>query len=290
MPMYKTHAIMSDKSNNYIDKRIDLNVEDLKTFSFGPDSLIYTDPILFNTQHNRNSKLFFECLIKSIKHNKQLDNSELISFLYGQLSHFILDYNFHPYIYYLSSDLKTSRIIGPHVQIELWLDSYIMNKYGINSKNYLNKDSIKNKKAKQIIDDVYYKIFRSLFTSNKYNIGFKITNSLEKDLRRDKKLNLLLQRCNVGDFNYYDDNMIIDYFLNCERARWTHPVSGVSHNESIDELWNNSVADYIEAIECVNKYLYDDKELDVRLLHDNVSYDTSMEHDTPRRFVYTKKY
>ena len=99
MPTYKTHAIHIAKCNNYIDKRINLDLEDLKTFAIGPDSLVFTDPIAFNLQHNKDSRFFFRYLMNEIKQQHELDNPELISFLYGQLSHFILDTTFHPYIY-----------------------------------------------------------------------------------------------------------------------------------------------------------------------------------------------
>ena len=98
MPTYKTHAIHIIKCNDYIDKRIDLDLEALKVFSFGPDSLVFTDPLIFNIQHNRDSRYFFEYLMNEIKNQGYLDNPEIISFLYGQMLYFTPElYPFDPW-------------------------------------------------------------------------------------------------------------------------------------------------------------------------------------------------
>ena len=65
MPTYKTHAIHITKCNDYIDKRIDLDLEDLKAFSFGPDSLVFTDPITFN----ESGKLIERRFVHPAKHS-----------------------------------------------------------------------------------------------------------------------------------------------------------------------------------------------------------------------------
>ena len=50
--------------------------------------------------HNNKSKDFFKNLINYIKYNHLENDPEIIAFLYGFLSHYILDSTMHPYIIY----------------------------------------------------------------------------------------------------------------------------------------------------------------------------------------------
>ena len=289
MPNYKTHSIHSDKTYDYIDKRIILDRESIKVYSFGPDTLFFTDPIVFNTQHNKDTKLFFECLIKMIKENKELDNPELISFLYGQINHFILDVTFHPYINYLTTNYKNNILIDQHLQFELWLDSYIMNKYKIFDKKYFKKRSFLNKKTRQIIDLVYQKIYKCFFASNKYDAGISAFITIEQDIRRNKTITSTLNNISIADLEYSDDSNIKP-FLNNERQTWQNPINGEENVESLNELWNQSVSDYIECISDINAYLYDDKPLKNRFLTSNLSYDTALPCEVPKKLIYARKY
>ena len=47
---------------------------------------------------------------------------------------------------------------------------------------------------------------------------------------------------------------------------------------------------FIETIEEVNKHLYDDKPLDSEILLSNLSYDTALDSQIKKKFIYTKKY
>ena len=290
MPSYKTHAMFVDKTNKFVDKRINLDLNNLKVFSFGPDSLVFTDPILFNTQHNKYTKNFFESLLQKIKEEKEQDNDVLISFLYGQISHYILDYSFHPYIFYISNGLKTSRLINSHMQIELWLDSYIMNKYKMSDDKYFVPKSIHNSATRRIINEVYYKIYKSYFTSSKYDIGINMTSLIETNLRKNKSAEDIARCLNIGDFKYYKDKSCALFFLNLARERWSNPVSGEKHNESVDELWNNAVSDYLETIDAINKFLYDGEPLKETTINSDLSYDTSLPCESSKKMIYQKKY
>ncbi len=290
MPNYKTHSIHIDKCSDYIDSRIQLDKEDLKVFSFGPDTLVFTDPLTFNNQHNTKTSLFFLKLIKKIKETSSLDNKEIISFLYGQLSHFIVDLTFHPYIYYVTNNLKNNNFINSHLQYELWLDNYFMNKYKIDNKNYYKKDKIDNNDLKHIIDDIYFNVYKCVLASKKYNIGINIIKSLENNLRNNETVNYICNNLNIGDIKYSNEYSILEEFLNNDRNTWLDPITGEENIISINEIWNTSISRYIETIEDVNAYLYDDKELKNRFILSNLSYDTSLPCETKKEFIYAKKY
>lgn len=288
MPTYKTHAIHITKCNDYIDKRIALNPEDLKVFSFGPDALVFTDPIVFNMQHNKYSRYFFMSLMNEIKESYNLDNPEAIAFLYGQLSHYVLDYTFHPFVYYLTNNMKLNKIINPHMQMEFWIDNYMMDKYGIYDKEFFSKTRIEDEATRKIIDDVYFRVFKCFFASNKYEIGINALESFETNIRFNDGLAKRIK--SLADLTYEKRKKIMDCFINKERKKWLHPINGEEHHESLRELWNNSVALYIETIEDVNKYLYDGQPLRSILLESNSSYDTALDCDKPKKLVYSKKY
>ena len=287
MPTYKTHSIHIDKSSDYIDSRIELDKEDLKVFSFGPDVFALTDSNTFNTQHNKDSRYFFECLLNNIKTEKALDNKELIGFLYGELSHFIVDATFHPYIYYLTENMKSTGIINPHLQMELLLDSYFMKKYGVSSKDYYSKTGIRDLKAREVIDRVYSYIFNCLKASSKFDIGLNAILLFENAVRSNKTLATICSF--IGDFEYHDKD-VYSPFLNANRSGWLDPITGEEHEESINELWNQSVGNFIEAVDDVNRFLYDDKPLKNRFITNNLSYDTAQHCDVPKKLIYTKRY
>ena len=289
MPSYKTHSIHIDKCMPYIDKRIDLNNEDLKVFSFGPDTLVLSDYFVFNMQHNNGCKYFFLYLIQTIKNNHELDNNELISFLYGQISHYILDTSFHPYIYYITENIKRNNIINGHLQLELLLDKYIMNKYNINNKNYFKKKKIDNIKTRKIIDELYQKVYNVPLASLKYDIGINLFKTFEEN-RFNNNLNSLYNTLSANEISYSYDNDLFNNYLNQQRELWLNPITGENHYESIQEIWNNSVMLFIETIEEVNKHLYDDKPLDSEILLSNLSYDTALDSQIKKKFIYTKKY
>ncbi|MBR4178810.1 MAG: zinc dependent phospholipase C family protein [Bacilli bacterium] len=287
MPTYKTHAIHITKCNDYIDKRIDLNLEDLKVFSFGPDSLVFTDPIVFNLQHNKDSRYFFMYLLNEIKQNHELENPELIAFLYGQISHYILDYTFHPYVYYLTGNMKLNKMIHPHMQLEFWIDNYIMDKYGIYDKEFFTKTKIDDQHTRQIIDKVYFQVYKCILASNKYDIGINALESLETNVR----FNDISKRIKkLADLTYEKRKKIFEWFLNRERNTWLHPFNGEKHKESLNELWNNSVALYLETIEDVNNHLYNNKPLKNPILTSNSSYDTALDCESNKKLLFAKKY
>ena len=289
MPNYKTHSIHIDKTSDYIDSRIELDKEDLKIHSFGPDALMLTDNATFNNQHSKNSRYFFECLLNNIKTEHMQDNKDIISFLYGQLSHFIVDTTFHPYIYYLTENMKSKGIINAHAQFELWLDSYFMKKYGLLSKEYYSKTNTKDKKARQIIDRVYTYIYKCILASHKYDVGINGLLLFENNVRSNKQLAEFCKSTIIGDVEY-DDSSSIKPYLNKNRDIWMDPLTGEEHIESIDELWNTSVSNFIETIEDVNSYLYDDKPLNNRFIESNLSYDTGQNSDIQKKLIYSKRY
>ena len=69
MPNYKTHSIHGEIVFEKINKHVDIEIEDFKSYCIGPDSLILTDYRLTEIQHANKTREFFSTLINLIKAN-----------------------------------------------------------------------------------------------------------------------------------------------------------------------------------------------------------------------------
>ena len=288
MPDYKTHSIHAEKVLPFLDKRIDIDKEDLKVFSFGPDCLAVSDMAAFNIQHDKNSKYFFECLLRTVKLCKYQDNKEIIAFLYGQLEHFILDSTFHPYIYYVTPSMPRYYIANSHMTFELWLDDYFLNKYKSNEKDNYSKHNITHKLTRDFINYVYKKIYGCKHASEKYDLGINAFLTLENARKDNNQLIPNISRIlGISDISYYDSKRIHPY-LNTDRDVWYNPFNLEEHHESLNELWNKSVELYLQIVEDVNRFLYDDKELKNSIINGNLSYDTGLDCKLNKRLLVSK--
>ena len=155
MPGYKSHLVHGELLFNKINKKIDLNKEELKDNCAGPDAFMITDYKTFMMQHSCKTKEFFETLLKFIKINKLYDNPHVMSFLYGQIDHFALDTTLHPFIYYISEGYKNGIILKSHALIEMWIDDYITFKYLKNRETKINSLTV-DKTLKELIDSIRY--------------------------------------------------------------------------------------------------------------------------------------
>ena len=291
MPSYKTHSIHGELIYDDLLKYIEINKEDFKSFCIGLDSLIMTDYNTFEYFHNHNVRDYYLELLRLIKENKQLDNKELMAFLYGQLDHFVLDTVMHPLIYYMTENLKNNSILSPHAITEMNIDNYVMKKYDNNDLLYYHKLTIDNQSTAIIIDELYKK-FNVLNAPLKYSLGIILTAYFDTFIRRDIGLfsSIIPKIINLGDV-YYGDNIdkVLPY-LNLDKALWQHPETGEEFNDSFDELWEKSLNLARELIEDVNNYLYKDKEIKNSLIMDNISYDTGIPCEKGKTLKYVKKY
>ena len=97
MPSYVSHAIMAEELHNR------LKINGIKTIksSIKLSSLIPDLASKKANNHNSNTEDYILFLIKYIKDNKLFNNSEVLSMLYGIISHYYLDTYTHPFIYIL---------------------------------------------------------------------------------------------------------------------------------------------------------------------------------------------
>ena len=107
MPSSVTHSYFSVDVYNRIDKNIKNklknNIEDLKTFSQGPDPYFFYDFHLTKrskeiykinySMHHKKINDYFLSLINYINDKKYYSNGQVMAYLYGHICHFVLDSN-----------------------------------------------------------------------------------------------------------------------------------------------------------------------------------------------------
>src|SRR5574344_569280 len=120
MPSTITHAyfIIDVYEKLDIDTRILLKdqKDKLKIFAQSMDPLnFYTSfkkgkgkkvRAFANTFHTKKTQDYLINLINYIKYNYYSNNPEVIAFLYGMISHYVLDTTTHPYIYYKTGEFN----------------------------------------------------------------------------------------------------------------------------------------------------------------------------------------
>lgn len=292
MPNYKTHSIHGELLFPNIDKRVDISLEDIKTYCMGPDTMIATDFKTFNYQHSNKTKEYFETMAKTIKDNKLYDNSEVMAFLYGQIDHFVLDLTTHPLIYYMTENLEKKHKLDPHGIVEHWIDDYVIDKYEKDDTFYYHKLGIKDSKVKELIDSLYSKVYCKDDESKKYNLGIKTMVGYDLLIRRNLSLisPLLTKIINLGDVRYKKNNKRVLKFLNLKNKVWNNPETGKESKLSFDDLWDKSSEISLEVINDVNNYIYNDKPLDNKYIVNDISFNTGLSCKKGQNLKYVKKY
>lgn len=279
MPSSITHNYFGldvyNKLNDNIKKKITPSINYYKVFCQGPDPYFFYDfhltkrskkihKINKNMQHTKINEHFIT-LINYINNKNYYNNSMVMSYLYGQICHYILDSTTHPYITYMSGsynekDKATFKYNGKHEEIEYYIDCYLIYKrekilpkkykaykHLFNIKNFNNetKDTI-DTTIKEVynFDNVSKIYLKSLLDMKKF---YHIFNY---DRLGIKKLlyNIMDKVCPDSIVKKRELSFNIDptsklHYLNFEKESWNHPCD-------INEIYNYSFTElYLIAIQ-----------------------------------------
>ena len=175
MPSSMTHCYFCidvlDKSDKLVKNKIKDNLNYFKVFGQGPDPYFFYDFHLTKLskevykinkamQHSKVNEHFIK-LINYINKNGYYSKSLVMSYLYGQICHFVLDSSVHPYIIYNTGmdDKKkssTHKYNGLHEEMEYYIDCYLIWK----REGILPKD---------------YKVYKNLFDIGDFNNELRTT-------------------------------------------------------------------------------------------------------------------
>lgn len=299
MPAYLSHAIMSEQLYNESSKdenlfKIPISKPELRGFSLGNDLSLISKRLTFDPQNN-NTKEFFLSMIKYIKENDLIENPHIISLLYGHMSHYFLDINCHPLIYYIEFGCKQIGFISPHDLVEGYLSSYlsekILNKDIMDiNQTYFNQINLHNKEIANLLNYVYGNLYGDYQIIKTYKHVLNLFTMLEKSIK--SKLLTKEEIIKLIKFQEFlqQNNLTKKEITNENHHIYRHPLTGETQSESFLELYLKSIEMTKETINITNKYLYGNKPIsNLEQIFTNLSYDTGVECSLGRNFIYTRK-
>lgn len=273
MPAFYTHYHFAKKLYHQMDKTfqdsIDINYYlyfaqsfDILFYDYGLKKSNKLTKKVGHMGHYKNTQAFFLNTINLTKKSTNPIHLKYFkSFLYGFLTHYILDAKFHPYIFYKTGTFKktldTNKYNGLHTKIELLIDKYFYeqenNQKYHKAKLYKLYDNIEETNfLNQFIENVFYKTFYKKDIGKKYLKLHKKWRLVTKYAKNDPyKIKLLIYK--IYDLcspklktkikyysNAYEDNSYD--FLNNKHNKWFNPAdNNISSSSNIDDLFNESL-------------------------------------------------
>lgn len=263
----------------------------------GPDPFFYYNfwPWMGDSQVNEIGSLlhtekcgsFIIDLIDSVKE----ENDELKSFVFGFVTHHILDRNAHPYIHY-----RAGYEGNKHSKFEIIVDTLMMERYkNLQTwKTPVYKEIHLNKKQKSDIANLLYLTIKKHFPKLEQN-SKKIIIKAFNDMKLALKLladphgwkNKLL-KSTVSSFSHQPIIEETDY-LNLKHNTWFHPATKNPSNQSFIDLYEQARIEGIEIMKKVIGYWGSDgtSREDLISVIGDVSYDTGLPLELNMRNQYS---
>lgn len=317
MPSLLTHKIFTKEIFENLNKKDLIDPAALSAFSQSHDCLYFYQGIkgkeihsLGKLAHKNNSQDFIYNVLSYIKENNLENNKQIISFLYGILSHYVLDSTMHPYIYYKTGLYKknnkdSKKYLGLHNKLEKYIDIYYYEKHfnkdikKLNIKNEILVDFKLEKETAQLIDYAYNKTYNYNNVSKYYFKGFKYTRILKSIISQDTKgyKKKILGFFSKLFFKNYDFLANYSYYKNddykiiiSDNNKWFHPCTNEEHTTTFDKLYEESKIIFLDIIKQVDEILYNDKDIEsIKEYIPNISYLTGIDCNSKLKLQYFEK-
>ena len=283
MPSSITHAYFGIDVYNKLSKKhkknIDLNY--LKIFSQGSDPFLFYNLFIGKKAkeinsiqeiiHTQKTNLFFKNTIKYIIKNNLTDNKEIITYLYGYISHYYLDLYTHPYIYYKSGifnkkDKSTYKYNAIHQKYEYLIDLYFISKnekipyYKFKPHKFLFTTKKISNTLEELIDTTMYETYKYQNLSTYYNKSLKHMYFFYKHINYDPYSYKLIayslidkitkkNTTKLKELSFHNKLDNINSILNNNKETWCLPWNkSKSYKTSFIELYNRAIDDTINTI------------------------------------------
>lgn len=293
--------------------------EDLKMFSQNTDILFFYNITNFKRGKEirefgyRSQKIktyeFFSTLINYIKYNDHQYHPQVIAYLYGMLSHYVLDSTVHPFIIYKTgqfdkNDKNTYQYNHLHNELESYFDNYLLrirrgikphkfkcHKYCFNVEDF-------SKELIEVMDFTYKEVFG---VHNFHEYYFKSSKQMKFFYRVFRYDPTGIKRVFYSmvdgvcpksflrkvPLSYHMKMRKWKPFLNLEHEKWYHPTDKrTKSNESFLELYTKALAKSTKMIQEINQYLYYDKKINLKKVIGNLSYETGKDCNKERELKY----
>ena len=257
--------------------------------------------------HTNKTRDFFMNMINYIKDNNLYNNPEVLSFLYGYISHYNLDKNVHPYVHYKTGkyykDNKNSyKYKGKHSELETYIDSYMIRNrekidpWKFKSHKFCLSPYKFSNELNDLIDYTFYETYKENNIGKIYYKGIKKMYHLYSLLRNDRfkiknKMYRLVDKITPQKFYKFtpvsfaiDENK--EYYLNNDHKEWYHPLDkNEKHNESFMDLYDKALKDTVYTIKELDKF-FNNKKNDIDKMFDNSSFSTGKDCNIKDRLKY----
>lgn len=326
MPSITTHHLFAcdvltkltkDEKKHFIDEQLIYT-----TFAQSHDYLFYYTFDIKNAKriknlghyaHHNKTQDYLLNIIKEIKDNHLENNKQCIAYLYGVITHYVLDSTCHPFIFYKTgvyrkNDKKTKIFRGEHNRMEKDIDAILYEKKYHKTYNHcnLNRDIIKSPifspELLNLINNVYSKTYNEENIGNYYYKGIKHTKIINAIVINDylgikRALYTLIDLItnkkfgNLAAYSTYRKHPDLS-LLNKEHQKWNHPsIKDKTYNTSFYDLYDKALQKATNIIKNVNDYLFNENRniSNLEKLIPNVDYSTGLEIEHNIRMDYFER-
>lgn len=275
------------KSNvHYIDDTNNMNI-----FAQGHDLLLYVSPL--NFKKNRNISLIlsnykfkefvYTYLKIAFKNDVIYQDNSIRSFLYGYISHHILDSFFHPFIMQYTSDyLPKKKTAWLHGEIEALYDTlFIANNLKQSPKNYkIHKDfcyhGTISKALILTIDTAIYKTYNIKNCGRLFKKAFHLNSAYIRLYRYDPKeikkkfasITNPIFKLEADKF-FYDEKELskLEKYMNNNHFEWCNIWNKEKYNDSFYDIYSKALHNTINLIKQIENIIENHK-LDITIVND----------------------
>jgi hypothetical protein len=305
MPSIVTHHIFAKD----ISKKVNFNENDIYLlFAQSHDYLLYNFNkhirFLGHTGHIFKTQDYLLNIIDYIKTNHLEENKELLSYLYGSITHYILDSTIHPYIFYKTGiysrkNKALRKYKGMHRVMERNIDGILYQrrykrKYcTLNISKDIIKKPIFSEELKKCIDYAYEKTYKVKNLANIYIKSIKEAKILFRTTNYDRLgIKKVIYALNDKLFGFnitcISNHIKLNHmYMNNEKKEWYHPCTKEENDQSFDELYQMSAIKCTDTIKIVDLYLKDKVNIDkLKKAIPNISYTTGLDLSLRKKMSY----
>ena len=315
MPSIYTHYVFAKDVKEKLSKKLQDIINEKENFyilfSQSFDNLYYYNFLSLNKGkhirdlgtycHKHKVNKYFMNIISYIKNNDLKADSEVLSYLFGSINHYIADSMIHPYISYRtgryskSRKEETSKYKGIHTNTEIRIDAYYYNKEtGKDYRKYkIYKELIPkleySKNLKNTIDHTFKETFNVDNMGKVFNKSYNQSKNIYRVLMYDPTGIKLFAYKIVDKLTPFKDRVAASFslhkepmdekFFNRKHNHWCNPMDmDLISDESWDDVYKKAVKKAVKLIEESYKCLQDKvKEEKLAKSLGNNSYTTGMD-------------
>lgn len=290
MPSIVTHYLFSEDVRNntlkHIKKSLSTSLETYHIFAQSFDNLFYYN--LFSLKKGANIRLFgniaqrthtneyFKNIILQIKKEKLQNNPEILAYLYGSLTHYVLDSNCHPFIIFhagwMDHESPNYKYRGNHEKIEVSIDAVLYQEkknaplFRANIADTLLPNKTLTPTLKHLMNNVFAETFHQKNIGTIYEKSAKQGRRILKYLVTDhyglKKISYkLFDKIFFKNFTKYQNLSFfikkpeISY-LNRSHELWSNPIDNtITSTESFDDLYQKALKEALFLFDLTDKVI-----------------------------------